>query len=58
MECVVYTGVTLYCDEFIPIVYPQFLEGNQVFEYFFEVVCRFTLLSDHFVVFLSAYSSL
>ncbi len=40
----------MYCDEIVPFVQPQFLEGGKVFEQFFGVVYWFALLLDHRVV--------
>ena len=50
--------VVLYCDEVIPVVYPQVQNGGQVLEYFVGLLYGLALLSDLFTVFLSAYLSL
>ncbi len=50
--------VVLYCDEGIPVFYPQFPYWGQVLEYFVGVLYGLALLSELFVVFLSAYLSL
>ncbi len=58
MECVVFIGVALYCDDFVPIVEPQFLEGGETLEYSSGVLYWFALLPDQLVEFLSFYLSL
>ncbi len=50
--------VVLYCDEVIPVFYPQLPYWGQVLEYFVGVLYGLALLSDVFVVFLCAYLSL
>ena len=58
MKGVVVVSVVLYSDEVCPSVEPLFPKRGQVLVDFVGVLYGFTLLSDHFVVFLSAHLSL